>query len=251
MINIYTILCSHKNKQLIGISLILLTILTTACGKKVITNTNININTQQVESTTADYYLRSGDSITVKFFNHPELTENVRIRPDGKISLQLIDDIKVEGLTPSELDTKLDEIYEEHLNNAEITVIVQDSAGQEVYIAGEVKRPNTIIIKGRLNALQAIFDSGGFTDDAKISEVVIISRGPENKPVARKINLKKALKGKLLENEYLLRPFDVVYIPKTKLAKIDDFTTHIYRIIPPRIWRGLNYESGTSFEINW
>jgi protein involved in polysaccharide export with SLBB domain len=106
-------------------------------------------------------------------------------------------------------------------------------------------------LTGKLNAIQAIFSSGGFTDDARRSEVVIISRGPDNKPVARKVNLKKALKGKLLENEYLLRPFDVVYIPRTRLAKIDDFTSHIYRIISPRIWRGLSYEPDASFEVNW
>jgi polysaccharide export outer membrane protein len=244
---INTILCLHKNKLLIGISILLLTLLITACGIKEIPN----INTQQVDSISENFYLRSGDEITVKHFNHPELTENVTIRPDGKISLQLIDDIIVEGLTPSELDTKLTKTFTDQLQNPELTIVVKDFKGQTIYISGEVYRPGEIIITGKLNALQAIFKSGGFKPDAKISEVVIISRGPDYKPVARKVNLKKALKGKLLENEYMLRPFDVVYIPKTSIAKIDDFTTHIYRIIPPRIWRGLSYEPGASFEINW
>jgi protein involved in polysaccharide export with SLBB domain len=229
--------------------MLILTILTSGCGVKEIPN--LEINTREIDSITQDYYLRSGDSIRVTFFNHPELNESLTIRPDGKISLQLIDDIMVEGLTPSELDSKLTETYAKHLNNSEITVIVQNFKGQEIYVAGEVLRPGEIELTGKLNALQAIFISGGFTDDARRAEVVIISRGPDNKPVARKVNLKKALKGKLLENEYLLRPFDVVYIPRTRLAKIDDFTAHIYRIISPRIWRGLSYEPGASFEVNW
>jgi protein involved in polysaccharide export with SLBB domain len=234
------------------ITMLILTILTSGCGVKEIPNTNtLEINTREIDSITQDYYLRSGDSIKVTFFNHPELNESLTIRPDGKISLQLIDDIMVEGLTPSELDSKLTETYAKHLNNSEITVIVQSFKGQEIYVAGEVLRPGEIELTGKLNALQAIFISGGFTDDARRAEVVIISRGPDNKPVARKVNLKKALKGNLLENEYLLRPFDLVYIPKTRLSKIDDFTTHMYRIISPRIWRGLAYEPGTSFEVNW
>lgn len=249
MSNIGKSLFSHKNRQLlIAMNIIMLSVLISACGKKQIA---LNINTRQVESTIPDYYLRSGDNIAVKFFNHPELSETVPIRPDGNISLQLVDDVKAEGLTPEELDAVLTEAYAIHLNNPEISVIVQGFKGQEIYVAGEVYRSGVIEMKGRMNALQAIFDSGGFKDDARISDVVIISRSPENKPVARKVNLKKALKGKLLENEYLLRPFDIVYIPKTRLAKIDDFTAHIYRIIPSRIWRGFTYEAESSFDINW
>jgi polysaccharide export outer membrane protein len=234
------------------ITILILTILISGCGVKEIPNSNtLEINTREIDSTTSDYYLRTGDNITIKFFNHVELNETVTIRPDGKITLQLINEITAEGLTPSELNNRIIERYAKHLNNSEIKVIVNNFNGQSIYVAGEVLRPGEQKLTGKLNAIQAIFSSGGFTDDARRSEVVIISRGPDNKPVARKVNLKKALKGKLLENEYLLRPFDVVYIPRTRLAKIDDFTSHIYRIISPRIWRGLSYEPGASFEVNW
>jgi len=207
------------------------------------------INTRQVDSTTDDYYLRTDDILEIKFFTTPELDETVTIRPDGKISLQLIDDVKAEGLTCLELDKTLTKQYGKQLNNATLTVLVRDSIGQRIYVAGEVYRPGEIKMTGKLNALDAIFSSGGFKDDAKISEVVIISRGPENRPVARQVNLKKALKGKMLEDEYLLRPFDLVYIPKTRLRKINDFTAHIWSIIPPRIWRGFVYEAGSSVRI--
>ncbi len=201
------------------------------------------IDARQIDSTIEDYYLRTGDILDIKFFVTPELNESVTIRPDGKISLQLIDDVRAEGFTCSELDKILTKEYENQLNKAIITVIVKNFEGQKIYIAGEIKGPGEIKMTGKLNALQAIFTSGGFTKDANRGEVVIISRGPDNKPVARKVNLRKALKGKLLENEYLLRPFDLVYIPKTRLANINDFTSHIYSIIPARIWRGLYYET--------
>jgi protein involved in polysaccharide export with SLBB domain len=208
------------------------------------------INTRQVDSTTEDYYLRTDDILEIKFFTTPELDETVTIRPDGKISLQLIDDVRAEGLTCLELNEILTKEYETQLNRAIITVIAKNSEGQKIYVAGEVHRPGEIKMTGKLSALQAIFSSGGFTNDARRSEVVIISRGPDNKPVARQVNLKKALKGELLENEYLLRPFDLVYIPRTRLAKINDFTSHIYSIIPGRIWRGFVYDTDSSFKFD-
>jgi len=226
--------------------LFLSAILLSSCATK-----PIKINPRQIHSTTENYYLRAGDAIDIKFFVTPELNESVIIRPDGKISLQLIDDVRAEGLTVAELDELLTEEYEKHLNRALITVIVKTFEGQKVYIAGEVIRPGTIEITSRTNALQAIFEAGGFKDDAKKSKTIIISRGPENQPVIRVIDLKKALKGKLPENEYLLKPFDVVFIPKTGLAKADIVLQHIYRIISTRIWRGFTYETGENFQIDW
>jgi protein involved in polysaccharide export with SLBB domain len=210
------------------------------------------IDTRQVDSTTEDYYLRTGDDLEIKFFTTPELNGNVTIRPDGKITLQLIDDVRAEGLTCAELDKILTEKYEKELTNTHITVTAKNAKGQKIYLAGEIKRPGEIQMVGRLNALEAIFKAGGFKPEtANISEIVIISRGPDNKAVARKVNLKKALKGELLENEYLLRPFDIVFIPRTRMAKAEDLVQQIFRIIPNRIWRGFNYESGESFNINF
>jgi protein involved in polysaccharide export with SLBB domain len=206
----------------------------------------VPIDTRHVDSTIEDYYLRAGDVLEIKFFTSPELNESVTIRPDGKISLQLIGDVRAEGFTGLELNKVLTKEYENQLTNSSITVIVKNFEGQNIYIGGEVPSPRELKMTGKLNALQAVFRAGGFTKFANKGEVVIISRGPDNKPVARKVNLRKALKGKLLENEYLLRPFDIVYVPKTRLAKINDFTSHIYSIIPTRIWRGFVYQTDSS-----
>jgi len=141
---------------------------------------------------------------------------------------------------------------EKQLNRAIITVIARSYSGQKIYVAGEIFRPGEIEMTGRLNALEAIFRAGGFrVKTAKTSQVVIISRGPNNTPIARKVNLKKALKGDLPEKEYLLRPFDLVYVPRTGLAKAEDLSTQIMRTIPTRIWRGLKYEPDSSFEVIW
>ena len=189
-----------------------------------------------------DYYLQPGDDLEIKFFYNPELNENVLIRPDGKISLQLIDEIQAAGLTPAQLDKLLTEKYSSQLKQSVLTVILKSFGGQRIYVGGEVNSPQVLTVVGKVNALQAIFDAGGLKNDAKLSSVIIVSRGADNRPFARKVNLKDALKGKIPEEDYLLKPFDMVYVPKTNLAKADQFITHIYKFIPPRVGLGFSYE---------
>jgi len=194
------------------------------------------------QETAGDYYLQPGDNLDIKFFYNPELNENVTIRPDGKISLQLIEEVQAAGLTPAQLDDLLTKQYATQLKQATLTVIIKEFGGQRIYVGGEVNSPQVLEVVGRVNALQAIFNAGGFKDDAKLSSVMIVSRGPDNQPITRKVNLKKALEGALDENEYILKPFDMVYVPKTNLARADDFITHIYNFIPPGIGLGFQYE---------
>jgi len=189
-----------------------------------------------------EYYLQSGDNLDIKFFYNPELNENVTIRPDGKISLQLVDEVKASGLTPALLDDELTKKYSEHLKSPIITVIVKDFEGQRIYVGGEVNSPQVLNVIGTVNALQAIFNAGGFAPDAKPSSVVIISRGAGKYPVVRLVNMKKALAGDLAEKEFVLHPYDMIYVPKTYIAKIDQFLTHLYSFIPPQIGLSFSYE---------
>ena len=194
------------------------------------------------QEVTEDYYLQPGDNLDIKFFYNPELNENVTIRPDGKISLQLIEEIQAAGLTPAQLDELVTRAYSSELKQNKVTVILKEFGGQRIYVGGEVNSPQVLEVVGKVNALQAIFNAGGFKTDAKLSSVMIVSRGPENRPLVKKVDLKQALEGKLSEDNYLLKPFDMVYVPKTNLARADDFIKHIYNFIPPRIGVAFTYE---------
>ena len=99
-----------------------------------------------------------------------------------------------------------------------------------------------LYLTGKTNALQAIFNAGGFTDDAKLSTVMIVSKSVKNEPIAKIVDLEKALTGELPESEYLLKPFDMVYVPRTKLATASGFVTRLYAFIPPRIGLNFTYE---------
>jgi len=188
------------------------------------------------------YYLQPGDIVDIKFHLNPELNESVIVRPDGRISLQLIDEVEVAGLTPPQLEKLLNEKYTPHLKKPMASVIIKSFGGQKVYVGGQVNLPGVINLRGSTNVVQAIFEAGGLRADANMSDVLIISRRADNRPVARKVNIKKALKGKLSEEEILLKPYDMVYVPKSLILKANEFVAHLYKFIPPNIWFGFSYD---------
>jgi protein involved in polysaccharide export with SLBB domain len=195
------------------------------------------------ENITAHYYLQPGDVISITFFQNQELDETVPVRPDGRISLQLIDEVEVAGLTPPQVQELLNKKYTPYLKKPMATVTIKSFGGQKVYVGGQVNTPGVITIGGRTTVAQAIFDAGGVRSDANISDVLIISRGTDSRAFPREVNLKKALKGKLPEEEILIRPYDIIYVPKSGIVKANEFMSHVYSFIPPNVWFGFSYEA--------
>ena len=230
-----------KYKIALKYIIILVTILVAGCAgnNKTITLPPAPIVYTQEQET---YFLQPGDNLDIKFFDNAELNENVTIRPDGKISLQIIDDIHAAGLTPAQLDESLTRAFTSQLKQPKLSVIVKAFGGQRIYVGGEVKSPQVLTVIGQINAMQAIFNSGGFTKDAKLSSVMIISKGKDNQPTARMVNLKKVLSGQSAGEDFTLRPFDMVYVPKTELAQADEFMAHIYNLIPRNVYLSFQYE---------
>ena len=238
-----------KNKTFIKYSIILASLLLAGCAGYNKTSVP-TINPLVYKEGQVDYFLQPGDALDIKFLYNPELNENVIIRPDGKISLQMIDETRAAGLTPAQLNEALTKAYSSQLKQPRITVIVKSFGGQRIYVGGEVNTPRTLTVNGKIDALQAIMDAGGFKPDAKPSSVMIISKDKENRPVARKVDLKKVLKGAPSTEDFTLRPFDVVFVPKTELATADEFMTHIYNFIPRNIYFGFNYDVHSEFDDN-
>jgi polysaccharide export outer membrane protein len=199
------------NKRIILKYLIaLLGILLTGCaGKTPLLPAESTIPVNKV-GTLEEYYLQPGDNLEILFYNTPELNREVTIRPDGKLSLPPLDEFLAAGLTPDQLDKTLTQKYKDELKQPVINVILKGFAGQRIYVGGEVNSPMILYLAGKTNAFQAIFNAGGLTDDAKLSTVMIVSKSEKNQPIAKIVDLKKALTGELPESEYLLKPFDMV-----------------------------------------
>jgi polysaccharide biosynthesis/export protein len=172
---------------------------------------------QELPAAAANYKIRPGDTLDIKFFYNPELNEkDLPVRPDGRISLQLIDETSVLGLTPTDLRDLLKKKYEAtDLRDVEVAVIVRSFSNQKVFVDGEVGLPTSVQVKGELTVMQAIAFARGLRDTAGLREVIVIRRGNQGKPEIRTVNLEKVLDGTDPGQDILLKPFDIVYVPKS------------------------------------
>ncbi|BBA32243.1 uncharacterized protein sS8_0275 [Methylocaldum marinum] len=177
------------------------------------------------------YRIQPGDQLDVKFFYTPEFNESVVVRPDGKISLQLIDDVQAAGLNPAQLDDMLTEAYSRELKEPAVTVLVRTLTEPRVYLAGDIARPGFIPVRTRIGVLQAIDEAGGFLETANISDVTVIRKGPNNQPTTHLVNVEDILDGELSDSDFLLQPTDVVFVPKRGVAKVAGFMDQVRKIL--------------------
>ncbi|MGO9952006.1 MAG: polysaccharide biosynthesis/export family protein [Dissulfurispiraceae bacterium] len=199
-----------------------------------------NAQTKIYPVTVQDYRIQAGDQLDIKFFYNPELNESLTVRPDGRISLQLANEIMAYGLTPAELTKVLKEKYSTELDNPEVTVIVRSFSAQKVYVDGEVAKPGVVPLTGSMTLLQAMSQAGGVKDTAKTSEVVIMRRISENKFNIYAVNVNKVIDGTDMSQDLPLMPFDIIYVPRTVIADLDIFVDQYLRKMLP-ISTGLTY----------
>jgi polysaccharide export outer membrane protein len=189
-----------------------------------------------------EYVLHIGDIIDIKFFYNPELNETLTIRPDGMISLQMIDEVKAEGLTPSELDDILTKKYTDILGHSEVTVIVREFKGYNVFVGGEVNSPGLFMLGPKLTALQAIFQAGGVKNTADLKGVVILRNQNTSTPLFLRLDLDGDLKNAMTKQDIQLKPFDIVFVPKSTIARMDLFVEqYIDKLIPISRSLGIMY----------
>jgi protein involved in polysaccharide export with SLBB domain len=176
------------------------------------------------------YRIGSGDALSVKFFYTAELNEDVIVRPDGRISLQLVGDVIVGGRTPEEVSEELRERYAGFLSQPNVVVIVRGFGSQKAFVGGEVKQPSMIPIDGRMTLTDAVFSAGGALDTAAMSSVILIRKGEGEREVYR-VDLSGALEGE--DPIPVLRAYDVVYVPKSFIAEVGMYVDlYINRLLP-------------------
>jgi protein involved in polysaccharide export with SLBB domain len=173
----------------------------------------------------SEYRIQIGDQLGILFTFNERLNQEVTVRPDGRISLPLVDDLQAATLTPRELSTDLESRYAEQLENPAIAVILRVSA-QRVFVFGEVTEGGAVPWIPELTALQAAAQVGGFTDRARMTRVILIRRDQ-----AAEINLKEALMNP--KADVYLEPYDTLYVPLSGVARVNRWVDqYIRRNIP-------------------
>ncbi len=188
-----------------------------------------------------NYRIQPGDILDLKFFYNPELNETVMVRPDGRISLQLANEVTAAGVTPEQLRKTLMERYGREINRPEIAVIVRSFSMQRVYVDGEVMRPGMLPLTGPVTIHQAVAAAGGFRETARRTDVIII-RQVEGKPTPLKVNMEQVLWNEDPAQDVLLAPFDIVYVPRSAIAEVNKFVDlYIRRNLPVGLGLGIGW----------
>ena len=152
------------------------------------------------------------DVLAINVWKEPEVSQTVVVRTDGNISLPLINEVKVSGLTPLQIQNMIGEKLKNFLNNPQVTVTVTEIHSKRAFITGEVVRPGTYSLNAETSVLQLIAQAGGFTPFAKKDGIVVL-RTEEGKQQRLKFKYKEVVTGKKTQQNISLHPGDTVVVP--------------------------------------
>ncbi len=159
-----------------------------------------------------DYVIGPGDVIEIQVWREPNLSKTIPVRPDGKITLPLLNDVKAAGLTPLELKRRIEKGLSRFVENPTVSVAVNEINSRNVYVMGKVNTPGQYPLRAGLTVLQALSLAGGFAEWADEGHIIIL-RKENGKQIRIKFNYKKVSKGKDLEQNILLKPGDTIIVP--------------------------------------
>jgi polysaccharide biosynthesis/export protein len=160
----------------------------------------------------AKYVIGPQDTLDITVWKEPDLTRTVAVRPDGKISLPLLDDVQAGGLTPAQLGSQITEKLKKYLTEPRVTVVVTAIASQRFYVLGEVTRAGAYPLLAGMTVLQALSSAGGFTEFANSKNIYVL-RMENGKQVKHPFNYKDVISGKNPDLNVELKAGDTIVVP--------------------------------------
>jgi polysaccharide biosynthesis/export protein len=165
---------------------------------------------QAAAMTDAGYKIGPQDVLRVDVWKETEISRSVPVRPDGKISLPLLNDIQAAGLTAMELANNITEGLKKFINNPQVTVTVAEINSRRVYVTGEVTRPGAYPLLPNMTALQALTSASGFTQFANPKKCYVL-RNENGKQTKHPFNYRAVVDGK--QDDIPLQPGDTIVVP--------------------------------------
>jgi polysaccharide biosynthesis/export protein len=159
-----------------------------------------------------DYVVGESDVLHINVWKEQEISQTVTVRTDGNISLPLINEVRVSGMTPLQIQNLIAEKLKAYLTNPQVTVTVTDIRSKRAFITGEIARPGSYALNAETNVLQLIAQAGGFTPFAK-RENIFILRFEDGQQRKLPFRYKDVVHGKNTSQNISLRPGDTVVVP--------------------------------------
>ena len=159
----------------------------------------------------AGYVIGADDLLSIRFWADAQLSTDVVVRPDGKISVPLLNDVQAAGMSPEQLNQVLKKAASKFIEDPDVTVIVREIRSRKVYVLGQVGRPGPVPLNTDMNVLQVLTAVGGLLEFAD-KENVIIVRSESGRERRLKFNYKDVVRGKNVQQNVLLQPGDTVIV---------------------------------------
>jgi polysaccharide export outer membrane protein len=169
------------------------------------------------------YALRAGDTVTISYRLTPEFNQTATIQPDGFLSLPLVGEVHVAGMTLEAVKALVVEKASAHLKEPEVTVALKEFERPYVVVAGEVPHPGKLDFYEKTTALQAIFLAGGFEASAQQSDVYLFRKINGELAEVHTLNLKGIKRTGDLSSDLVLQPGDMILVPRNKLEHVGRF----------------------------
>ncbi len=161
-----------------------------------------------------DYVIGAGDVLQISVWKEPDASiPNVVVRPDGKISIPILKEIEVVGLTPTQLEKLITERLSRFIPAADVTVVVTGINSKKIYVLGAVKKEGPLPYTYRMTIMQALSEAGGLTDYAKRKKIYVL-RMENGKEYRLPFDYNAALKGEHMEMNIPLMPGDTLVVPQ-------------------------------------
>jgi polysaccharide biosynthesis/export protein len=167
---------------------------------------------QKAATDDPNYVIGAQDVLDISVWKEAELTRSVPVRPDGKISMPLLNDVQAAGLTPLQLAAQITTGLKKFVTDPQVTVIVTVINSQRVYIIGEVTRAGAYPLLPNMTVLQALSSGGGFTQFAKITKIYVL-RVNNGKQEKHPFNYKEVVAGKAADQNIVVKAGDTIVVP--------------------------------------
>jgi len=161
--------------------------------------------------TTSDYVIGADDTLHISVWKEPDLSETLPVRPDGKISMPLLNDVTAAGLTPLQLKDSITEKLKKYIADPRVTVVVTAMNSRRVFVTGEVVHSGPMPLLPHMTMLQALAQAG-FTQFANLKSIYLL-RTENGKQEKLPFNYKEVVKGNHPEQNIVLKPGDTLVVP--------------------------------------
>jgi polysaccharide export outer membrane protein len=161
----------------------------------------------------ADYVIGADDVLTVFFWREKEMTGDVQVRPDGRISMPLINELDAAGLTPEELRVRITQAAEKFFQEPTVSVVVKQINSRRVYVQGNVAKQGPQPLSGPMTVVQMLALAGGISEWADKENIAIVRVQKDGSSIRLRFNYEEVMKGRKMEQNILLKPGDTIIVP--------------------------------------